>query len=95
MSVEVQQVDRKAAEPFRLGRGGRYDRIVDALAQAFAAHRHQAEEAMRERCAVRMNAEAMRIGSMFSDGIGMTDIRVACQMKMEWAAAAIRGMEVE
>lgn len=57
MSVEVKQIDREAAAdscPFNLrwgtrARAGECD--DNELVQAFAAHRHQAEEAMRERAA--------------------------------------------
>lgn len=49
--VVVQQRDIQAAEPFRLGQGGVYDRRISQLAFAFARHRMQAEAAMRDRCA--------------------------------------------
>lgn len=38
-TIEVTQRDREAAEPFRQGKGGRYDRDVERLAAAFARHR--------------------------------------------------------
>ena len=37
--VEVTQADRDAAEAFRRGIGGKYDREVSSLAEAFARHR--------------------------------------------------------
>lgn len=40
MTATVLQCDREAAEPFRRGHGGKYDRDHERLTLAFARHRH-------------------------------------------------------
>jgi len=47
--VKVEQCDVEAAEQYRRGIGGGYDREVANLAFSFARHRQAAEKATRER----------------------------------------------
>jgi len=48
MTTKVIQADREAAEPFRRGKGGKYDRDQEALAYAFASHADPLRRALEE-----------------------------------------------
>ena len=48
MTTKVIQADREAAEPFRRGKGGKYDRNQEMLAYAFASHADPLRRALEE-----------------------------------------------
>ena len=104
MSVKVKQIDRERARSIYVmdqeidGVDPFLSRVNDdhPLVQAFAAHRHQAEEAMRERAAgecVKYRLQCDMVAVQRSrDGEG-SDAAIVCSLAAELLERTIRSID--
>jgi len=100
--IEVRQEDRDAALAIRNIVAGQLRRVGIEVTvkppaddsdevQAFAAHRKQAEDAMRERCAKHLERRANKVDPPGGKRVAMVDQHTASVLRAN--ATAIRGID--